>query len=391
MKKGFTLLEILLVIAAIGILAAIVIVAINPNRQLSQVRDTQRRSDSNNLQKALEQYLIDTGSYPTGTTTAAQEVCDTGSNGVGEGTVNAGCLDLRPLVPTYLAAIPSDPSDSATETGYLVWVSSQNNKIAIVSQETELDPLVTINSENAPSDDDLLVHLDASIAESYPGTGNTWFDLTTNDNDFSLVNTSFITYQGDSIEFNRNMPPASESGGYAQLTGSGPLTSPNYLYNNHSTEVWVRINDLDPTNYNEEEHSSAILVYLGWHSMFYFNETIMIYQLWDSDQSQENSIFPFGQDTVEEGEWMQLLTVRDGDEVRTYLNGVLQVTESIDDPLTHLGSVTNTIRIGMGNNSGASYSFHADMNVGVVRMYNRALSPAEVYQNYASHKNRYGI
>ena len=51
--KGFTLLEILLVVAIISILAGIVIVAINPARQLGSTRDAQRKSDIGTIYKAV--------------------------------------------------------------------------------------------------------------------------------------------------------------------------------------------------------------------------------------------------------------------------------------------------------------------------------------------------
>ena len=70
-KKGFTLLEILLVVAAIAILAGIVIVAINPGKQLASVRNTARRSDVNTILNAIYQYSLDhSGLFPSGVDTS---------------------------------------------------------------------------------------------------------------------------------------------------------------------------------------------------------------------------------------------------------------------------------------------------------------------------------
>ncbi len=63
-QKAFTLLEILLVVAAIGILAAIVIVAINPQRQLAHGRDAKRKIDIKTINNSIEQYRIDNGALP---------------------------------------------------------------------------------------------------------------------------------------------------------------------------------------------------------------------------------------------------------------------------------------------------------------------------------------
>ena len=157
-RKGFTLLEILLVIAAIGILAAIVLVAINPNRQIAQVRNAERRSEVNTLYKALEQYLIDNRDYPAGIDGTPRDICINGNT--------ANCVNLGEgiLVPTYIAAIPVDPQGGA----YRVRINSDNNRISVTAPGAELSQTIAINPPPPPSTPEELIQAQITAGTLIP-------------------------------------------------------------------------------------------------------------------------------------------------------------------------------------------------------------------------------
>lgn len=128
-KRGLTLLEILLVIAAISILSGIVVLVLNPSKQLGDTRNAQRRSDVNTILNAVYQYAIDhEGKLPAGIddVVGTSQVLGTATSGLGSGcfaatTVDAG-LDLSTdLVPVYLVNIPFDPKNGTnTNTNYYI-------------------------------------------------------------------------------------------------------------------------------------------------------------------------------------------------------------------------------------------------------------------------------
>ena len=73
--RAFTLIELLVTIAIVGVLAALVLVAINPARRLAQARDSGRKSDIGAIATALQAYFTsNNGSYPTALQGLAQLV-----------------------------------------------------------------------------------------------------------------------------------------------------------------------------------------------------------------------------------------------------------------------------------------------------------------------------
>src|SRR3989344_3744170 len=100
-QKAFTLVELLVVIGILAILTAVVLVAVNPARQLAQARNTERSAEVNSILSAITAYMADplnSGAPPAGITTCAG---GTTWSRVGTSTA-AGFVNLATsLAPTY--------------------------------------------------------------------------------------------------------------------------------------------------------------------------------------------------------------------------------------------------------------------------------------------------
>lgn len=141
-KKGFTLIEVLLVIVIIAILAGIVLVAVNPGRQVSQANNAQRTSNVNAILSAVHQFAIDNRGALPAAITATATVMGSG------GTQADLCTDL---VPTYIAAMPFDPTSTGAhftdctdyDTGYTV-ITDANNRITVAAPDAELTQVISV-------------------------------------------------------------------------------------------------------------------------------------------------------------------------------------------------------------------------------------------------------
>ncbi len=106
-RKGFTLVELVLVIGIISILFSVALAMLDPLGQIQKANDVRRKSDLSQIQKALESYYQDKGKYPATTGSPNYQM-----QSISWGTSWAPYMNLVPRDPNtlrrYVYYAPSD-------------------------------------------------------------------------------------------------------------------------------------------------------------------------------------------------------------------------------------------------------------------------------------------
>jgi len=130
--KGFTLIEILLVIAILSVLLVVVFASLNPAGRLMDSRNARRWNDINQVLTSLHECIVDNdGNLTTCGLSSTLAVSQIGTCATGGATLctgaEAACLNFDGVteLDSYLSSFPKDPTDgSDVTTGYTVSVAN---------------------------------------------------------------------------------------------------------------------------------------------------------------------------------------------------------------------------------------------------------------------------
>jgi len=230
--------------------------------------------------------------------------------------------------------------------------------------------------------DGLTCNLDATLISSYPNSGTTWYDLSGNANNGSLAigSPTYTTFEGKrTIRFsnqNKNVyaPPydgfiLSNNPGISSTSTSFTFESWFYQITADNGQIVILSNAGGCDGYRWGPNGSNTYWLFGDSTCTQFNEGTV---------SNSSTLL---------GRWVQMVGIFDrantlggGLKFYNYVNGVLQSSVGIFNP------VISTSTPGMIACCGAF-----DGYISIVRVYNRALLPSEITQNFNAQKSYFGL
>jgi hypothetical protein len=207
----------------------------------------------------------------------------------------------------------------------------------------------------------MFAYIDAANIKSYPLSGLNWYDISKNNNNFTLSSNGGVVYDA-------------ANNGVMSFNGvNGAVTSNTVLSVSTSTVTamaWVKVD----AHGNFHNFINNHWTNNGW--LIYTNVTSWVFGV--SQASVQNNVFVAHNNSTA---WTHLAGTYDGANVKLYVNGIVGTPVALASATLDVG-----FQIAVGGGTRPS-PYKISQSV----VYNRALLADEVSQNFNATRGRYGI
>jgi hypothetical protein len=234
----------------------------------------------------------------------------------------------------------------------------------------------------------LILHLDSGNSSSYSGSGTAWIDLSGNNRNATLYNApTYSSLDGGKLIFDG-------INDYAEVANPPALGS-----NDFTIEVWFKRKESTLSWDNGYLFSTWNTGAIGgsneWGIGFGDESTSNGNNINFGLEAQGGGFYGIYSNEILINTWYQAVVTREAGTLKMYINGSLRTTAT--PSVTYYGalgtkavnSVGRKLRIAYHDTVGST--LYTNVEVPIIRMYNRTLNSTEIAQNYLANKSRFGM